>query len=104
MNIREMPGHVEFADDVAFQSAEDAAEIVRAAEEEARYEVTRGEVLEHMTLNLTRADDRTFMRALREGDRQDIARMLHLVQTSFRAVVAEKKSVILAKKPEPDVH
>lgn len=104
MNTRDLPGHVEFADDVAFQSAEDAAEIVRAAEEEARYEVTRGEVLEHMTLNFSRTDDKVFLRALREGNRQDIAIMLSLVEKSFRAVVAEKKSVILARKPEPDVH
>lgn len=104
MNIRETPGHVEFASDVAFQSAEDAAEIVRSAEEEARHEVTRGEVLEHMTLNLSRYEDRVFMRALRSENRQDIARMLHLIQTSFKAVVAEKKSAILARKPEPDVH
>lgn len=102
MNTNAIAGHVEFADDVAFQSAEDAAEIVRAAEEEARHEVTRGEVLEHMTLNLTRADDRTFMKALRDRDRQAIALMIHLIQKSFETVVAEKKSAILARKPEPD--
>lgn len=104
MNPNAIAGHVEFADDVAFQSAEDAAEIVRAAEEEARYEVTRGAVLEHMTLNFSRADDRTFMKALRDRDQQGIAMMIHLIQKSFETVVAEKKSAILARKPEPDVH
>jgi len=98
MSPNQIAGHVEFADDVLQQSLEDAAAIVRAAEEEARYNTTRGEVLEHMTLNLTRADDRIFMRALREGNRQDIAIMLSLIEKSFRAVVAEKKSAILAKK------
>lgn len=104
MNARETPGHVEFADDVAFQSAEDAAEIVRAAEEEARYKVTRGEVLEHMTNNFSPSDDKIFMRALRTGNGQDIAIMLSLILESFALVVAEKKSAILARKPEPDVH
>lgn len=101
MNPNQTVGHVEFADDVLQQSLDDAAEIVRAAETEARYDTTRGEVLDHMTMNMTRDDDKVFMRALRQEDRQSVAMMLDLVQKSFRAVVAEKKSAILAKKPGP---
>jgi hypothetical protein len=102
MNAHSTPGRVDFASDALQQALDDAASIVAAAEEEARYEVTRGEVLDHMSMNFTRADDKLFMQALRREGRQDIAMMLDLIQKSFKAVVAEKRSAILAKKAEPD--
>lgn len=104
MNTHAIAGHVEFATDQLQQAIDDATEIASAAELEARYDTTRADVLDHMTNNLSRSDDKIFMRALRIEDRQSIAMMLDLIQKSFRAVVAEKKSAILARKPEPDMH
>lgn len=100
MNTHAIASHVEFATDQLQQAIDDATEIASAAELEARYDTTRADVLEHMTNNLSRSDDKIFMRALRIEDRQSIAMMLDLIQKSFKAVVAEKKSAILARKPE----
>jgi hypothetical protein len=104
MNVRDIAAHVEFASDRMYQAAEDAAAAVEAADTEARYDTTRGEVIEHLTIHMTRDDDKVFMRALRQEDRQSIAVMIDLIHAAFRAVVAEKRRAILAKKPEPDVH
>lgn len=101
MNARDLPGHIEFADDRMFQASEDAAVAVASAETEARYDTTRGEVLDHLAMSMTRDDDCVFMRALREEDRQSIALMIDLIHTAFKAVVAEKRRVILGRKPEP---
>lgn len=101
MNARDLPGHIELADDRMFQASEDAAVAVASAETEARYDTTRGEVLDHLAMNMTHDDDKVFMRALREEDRQSIALMIDLIHTAFKAVVAEKKREILAKKQEP---
>jgi hypothetical protein len=101
MTARDIAAHVEFASDALQQSIDDVADIVRAAEEEARYEVTRGDVLEHLSMNMMRDDVKIFMRALREERSQDIAMMLDLIQKSFKALVAEKKRAILAKELDP---
>jgi hypothetical protein len=69
-----------------------------------RLGTTRRAVIEHLTIHMTRDDDKVFMRALRQEDRQSIAVMIDLIHAAFRAVVAEKRRAILAKKPEPDVH
>jgi hypothetical protein len=102
MNVRGIAAHVEFASDRMYQAAEDAAAAVEAADTEARYDTTRGEVLEHLTMHMTRDDDKVFMRALRQEGRQSIAMMIGLIHTAFRAVVAEKKRAILARQPEPE--
>lgn len=101
MTPNRVSGHVEFADDMALQAIEDATSAVAEAETAARHETTCGEVLDHMSMHLTRSDNAIFTRALRQKDRQDIAMMLDLIQRSFKALLAEKKSAILARKQEP---
>ncbi len=101
MNSRDISSGAEFASDSMYQAAEDAAYAVEKANTEARYDTTRGEVLDYMTMHMTRDDDKAFMRALRQEDRQSIAVMIELIHAAFRAVVAEKRAAILAKTPEP---
>jgi hypothetical protein len=104
MNVRETPGHVEFADDALLQALDEAAEIVRVAEELARYDTTRAEVIERFTEKATDRGDRIFMRAFRNDDRQALSQVISGIKDAYAEIVAEKKSAILAKKPEPDVH
>jgi hypothetical protein len=97
MNIRETPGHVEFADDALLQALDDAAEIVRAAEELARYDTTRAEVTERFTEKATDHGDRIFMRAFRNDDKQALSQVISGLKDAYAEVVAAKKAAILAE-------
>ncbi|MGX6999868.1 hypothetical protein [Caballeronia sp. KNU42] len=97
MNARETPGHVEYSDDALLQALDDAAERVRAAEELARYDTTRAEVIERFTEKSTDRGDHIFMRAFRNDDGQALSQVISGLKDAYVEVVAEKKAAILAE-------
>jgi len=97
MNSRDVSSGVEFAADRIFQLAEDAAERVLAAEELARYDTTRAEVIERFTEKATDRGDHIFMRAFRNDDKQALSQVISGLKDAYVEVVAEKKAAILAE-------
>lgn len=88
-------GGVEFADDRMQQARDEAILAADDALAAASYETSFPEVLDQMGLGFTDSDRKTFMKALRTGDKQTIGLMIYSVQQAFDAVVDKKARAIL---------
>ena len=97
MTPHQTPAHVDSRDDRLLQAIENANLAIDDADTEARYDTTRAEVLERVTETATRDTDKTFMHALRSGDKHAMSGLITQIHDAFEAVVREKRDVILAK-------
>lgn len=88
---------VESNDDRILQAIEDANLAIDDADTEARYSVTRADVLERISETFTTHDDKVFMRALRQGDKQSMSLLITQITDAFTDVVRVKRDAILAK-------